>query len=260
MSNYEFVRLERDGVIATITIDNQRRVNVLSRQTISEIGAAVDEIVADNDLRGAIITGAGQHFIGGADVRELKELTAVTARDFIRHLHTTINKIRRAEKPFIAAVNGACLGAGLELAIGCDMVIASEHAVFGMPEIVIGVPSVIEAALLVNQIGALRTKEFLLTGDRWDAVTAERYGMVNHVVPPGELLGYAREFAQKIAEHSPTAVAVQKDLITQWMTTDLDTAIQYGVNALGICFTTGDAQEAMTAFQEKRPPRFAWRK
>lgn len=260
VSTYESIRLDRDGAIATITIDNQRRANALSVQIIDEMARAVAEVAADEALRAAIITGAGRNFIGGADIGELKQLTAVTARGFIRHLHATIETIRKTEKPIIAAVNGACLGAGLELAIGCDIVVASEAAVFGMPEIEVGIPSVIEAALLVNLIGALRTKEFLLTGDRWDAATAERHGMVNHVVPAGALLDRARAIGNRIAEHSPTAVALQKDLVSRWMTTDLDTAIEYGVNALGIAFTTGDPQEAMAAFQEKRPPRFAWRK
>ena len=260
MSSYETIRLERDATIATLTIDNPRRANVLTRLTMEEIARAIDEIAADDAIRAAIITGAGDRvFVGGADIRELKELTAVTARAFIRTLHSAIEKIRRLEKPVVAAVNGACLGAGLELAIGCDAVIAAETATFGMPEIEVGIPSVIEAALLVGLIGPLRTKEFLLTGDRWDAATAERYGMINYVVPPGDLLPRARALCQRIAEHSPTAVALQKDLVNRWMTTDLDTAIEYGVNALGIAFTTGDPQEAMQAFQEKRPPRFPWR-
>jgi enoyl-CoA hydratase len=139
------------------------------------------------------------------------------------------------------------------------VVVASEHAVFGMPEIEIGVPSIIEAALLPDLIGALRTKEFLLTGDRWDAAAAERYGLVNYVVPAAELLPRARAICDRIARHSPTAVALQKDLTTRWMTTDLDTAIEYSFNALGIAFTTGDPKEAMTAFQEKRTPRVSWR-
>ena len=260
MSGYETILLERADGIATVTISNLRRANVLSRATMEDIARAIDEIAADESVRAAIITGAGDRdFVGGADIRELSELTAVTARAFIRTLHTAIEKIRRMEKPVVAAVNGACLGAGLELAVGCDIAVAAETAIFGMPEIEVGIPSVIEAALLVNLIGALRTKEFLLTGDRWDAATAERSGMVNYVVPPAELLPRARAICRRIAEHSPTAVALQKDLVNRWMTTDLETAIEYGINALGIAFTTGDPQEAMAAFQEKRPPRFRWR-
>lgn len=255
------ILLEREGEIAIITINNPGRANVLSRATIDQMAAAIDAVAADDVLRSVIITGAGERvFIGGADIRELRQLTAVTARTFIRQLHALIEKIRRMEKPVIAAVNGVCLGAGLELVVGCDMVIAAESAVFGMPEIEIGIPSVIEAALLVNLIGALRTKEFLLTGDRWDAARAERYGLINYVVPSAELLPRAKAVCRRIGQHSPTTVALQKDLVNRWMTTDLDTAIEYGVNALGIAFTTGDPQEAMQAFLEKRTPRFSWRK
>ena len=178
------ILLNRDGQIATITVNNPRRANVLSRQMIAEIGRAIDEIRADESVRAAILTGAGDRaFIGGADIRDLSQLTPTTARAYAQFLHATIDKVRRLEKPVVAAVNGACLGAGLEFAIGCDLVLAAENAVFGMPEIEIGVPSIVEAALLPDLIGALRTKEFLLTGDRWDAATAERYGMINYVVP-----------------------------------------------------------------------------
>ena len=174
------ILLDRDGQVATITINNPHRANTLSRHMLTDIGRAIDEIDVEDDIRAAILTGAGgRTFIGGADIRDLSHLTAPTARTDAHFLPATIEKIGRLEKPVVAAVNGPCLGAGLELAIGCDMVLASENAVFGMPEIEIGVPSIVEAALLPNLTGALRTKEFLLTGDRWDAVTAERYGLVN---------------------------------------------------------------------------------
>jgi len=254
MSSFQTILLERAGEIATLTINNPGRANILSQVTMQEITQAIDEIVTDDAVRSVIITGAGDRvFVGGADIRELRELTAVSARVFIRKLHTLIEKIRRMEKPVVAAVNGACLGAGLELVVGCDIVIAADVATFGMPEIEIGIPSVVEAALLVNLIGALRTKEFLLTGDRWDAHKAERYGLINYVVPSDELLSRAQTICHRINQHSPTSVALQKDLINRWMTTDLETAIEYGINALGIAYTTGDPQEAMLAFLEKRP-------
>ncbi|MEO7019473.1 MAG: enoyl-CoA hydratase-related protein [Ktedonobacteraceae bacterium] len=259
MHTYEMLLVTHTEEIATITINNPSRANVLSKQTIRELTHAIDAIALDETVRAVIITGAGERvFVGGADIRELHELTATTARLFIRELHTLIEKIRRLEKPVIAAVNGVCLGAGLELVVGCDIIIAAETALFGMPEIEIGIPSVIEGALLLNLLGALRTKEFLFTGDRWDAARAEGYGLVNYVVPAHELLPRAQAMCQRINRHSPTALALQKDLVNRWMTTDLDTAIEYGINALGIAFTTGDSQEAMQAFQEKRSPHFPW--
>lgn len=261
MSAYETLLVARTEEIAILTINHPSRANVLSKQTMRELSHAIDDMRLDETVRAAIITGAGEHvFVGGADIRELRELTVTSARTFIRELHTLIENIRRLEKPVIAAVNGVCLGAGLELAVGCDCIIAADTALFGMPEIEIGIPSVIEAALLVNLLGALRTKEFLFTGDRWDALRAERYGLVNEVVPAPELLPRAQALCRRMTRHSPTALALQKDLVNRWMTTDLDTAIEYGINALGIAFTTGDPQEAMQAFQEKRPPDFPWRR
>lgn len=259
MRLYETILLEQSAEIVTVRINNPQRANVLSLTTMGELTQVIDDIAADATQRAVIITGTGERaFIGGADIRELRVLTAVSARSFIRKLHILIEKIRRLEKPVVAAINGACLGAGLELAVGCDAIIAADTAIFGMPEIEVGIPSVIEAALMLNLLGALRTKEFLLTGDRWDAVRAERYGLINAVVPPDELLTHARAFCQRIIRHSPATVALQKDLVSRWMTTDLDTAIEYGINALGIAFTTGDPQEAMQAFLEKRTPHFPW--
>ena len=261
MSAFETILLERTNAIATITINHPDRANVLSQATMQELCLALDEVAADDSLRSVIITGAGERvFVGGADIRELAILSAVTARAFIRKLHRLIEHIRRMEKPIVAAVNGACLGAGLELVVGCDIVIAADTATFGMPEIELGIPSVVEAALLVNLLGALRTKELLLTGDCWDAARAERYGLVNQIVPAGELLSRAQVICHRINQYSPTAVALQKDLVNRWMTTDLHTAIEYGINALGIAFTTGDPQEAMQAFLEKRPPRISYQR
>jgi len=259
MNVFQTILVDYDDEIATITINQPGKANILSQTTIQELTQVIDQIAIDETIRSVIITGAGDRvFIGGADIHDLSKLTAVSARIFIQKLHILIEKIRRLEKPVVAAINGACLGAGLELMVGCDLVIAAKTATFGMPEIALGIPSVIEAALLVNLIGALRTKEFLLTGDRWDALKAERYGLVNSVVPPSEVLQQAQAMCHRIILHNPTVVALQKDLVNRWMTTDLDTAIAYGINALGIAYTTGDAQEAMRAFLEKRPPQFSW--
>lgn len=258
MSSYKTILIEHTEEIATLTFNNPARANVLSLATLQETSQALDEIAADESVRTVIITGAGDRvFVGGADIRELQQLTAVTARAFIRTLQSVIEKVRRMEKPVVAAVNGACLGAGLEVVIGCDIVLAAETATFGMPEIELGIPSVIEAALLVNLLGALRTKEFLLTGDRWDAVRAERYGLVNRVVPLAQLHSCAQALCRRLNQHSPTALALQKDLINRWMATDLSTAIEYGINALGIAFSTREAQKTMQAFQAKRGARLS---
>ncbi|MEK7214964.1 MAG: enoyl-CoA hydratase-related protein [Chloroflexota bacterium] len=245
--------MQIDGAIATLTVNEPARANVLTRDNQYELRRLVGEFATNDDVRAIIVTGAGDRvFIGGADIAELRQLTAVTARSFIKTLHLTIEQIRSVEKPVVAAVNGACLGAGLELMLGCDCVVAGETAVFGMPEIEIGIPSVIEAALLVNLLGASRTKEFLMTGDRWDAATALRHGLVNYVVPQPEVRSTAVDLCNRMIRHSPTALALQKDLVNRWVGTDLETGIAYGINALGIAFATGDPQRAMDAFFERR--------
>jgi enoyl-CoA hydratase len=253
MPNYETILVENEAEIATLLINRPQKANILSRQTLAEMGQAIKEIAANETIRAVIITGAGERsFISGADIREMAELTPASARFFIRQLHTTLEAIRQLEKPVIAAVNGVCLGAGLELAVSCDFILAAENASFGMPEIELGIPSVIEAALLLNLLGALRTKEFLMTGDRWDASRAERYGLVNQIVPANQLIPSARAVCQSINRHSSLAVALQKDLVNRWLSTDLDSAIEYGINAFGIAFTSGDPQKAMGSFVNKR--------
>src|SRR5215471_9627417 len=134
MSSFETILLERSNAIATLTINHPDRANALGQATMQELSQALDEVATDDSVRSVIITGAGERvFVGGADIRELAILSAVTARAFIRKLHKLIEKIRRLEKPIVAVVNGACLGAGLELVVGCDIVIASDTATFGMP-------------------------------------------------------------------------------------------------------------------------------
>ena len=263
VTRFKLARAESHaGAIALVTIDNgedHTKPNVFGRAALESLARTLDELER-GEWVALVLTGKPFVFAAGADLSEFPKIRdAEQAKAASRAGHELFGRIRALPYPTVAAVNGACLGAGLELAVGCDIIVAAETATFGMPEIEVGIPSVIEAALLVDLIGALRTKEFLLTGDRWEAATAERYGMVNYVVPPAELLPRARAICHRIAEHSRTAVALQKDLVNRWMTTDLDTAIEYGVNALGVAFTTGDPQEAMAAFQEKRPPRFTWR-
>ncbi len=251
--NYETIRLEQAGEIATLTLNNPRRANVLSHTMLAELSGALAEVAEAETVRAVIITGAGERaFCGGADIREMARLAPVTAREFIGRLHNSLDEIRRLSKPVIAAINGACLGAGLELAASCDLVIAADTASFGMPEIEFAIPSVIEAALLLDLLGALRTKEFLLTGERWDADRAERYGLVNRVVPRGELLAYAQELGQRIARFNPLTVALQKELINNWMKTDLNTAIEAGINAFGLAFSEGAPQRVMGDFLKNK--------
>jgi enoyl-CoA hydratase/carnithine racemase len=154
-------------------------------------------------------------------------------------------------------INGACLGAGFELAMACDLRTAAAGARLGLPEIRVGIPSVIEAALLPGMVGPGRAAEILLTGDPITAEQALAWGLVNRVAPPEGLRAVTAELVGRIVECAPTAVRLQKELIVRWRNTDQRTAVEYGINAFGQSFTTGEPREAMDAYLGKRKPRFA---
>jgi enoyl-CoA hydratase/carnithine racemase len=153
-------------------------------------------------------------------------------------------------------MNGACLGAGFELAMACDMRVASTEAIMGLPEVRVGVPSVIEAALLPALIGPGRAAEVLLTGESIPAARALEWGLVNRVVPAPELEAATEDLVGRVLGCAPTAIRLQKELMVRWRNTDLRTAIEFGINAFAQSYATGEAHEAMQAFLEKRAPRF----
>jgi len=165
--------------------------------------------------------------------------------------------VHDAPFPTVCMVNGACLGAGFELAMACDLRVASEAALLGLPEIRVGIPSVIEAALLPALVGPGRAAEILLTGDPVSARQALEWGLVNRVVPPAELRAATAGLLGRILDCAPGAVRLQKELMVRWRNTDLRTAVEYGVNAFGQSFATGEPREAMDAYLEKRRPHFA---
>src|SRR5580658_10135977 len=176
------------GFVARITIDRATKLNALDRALMAEIIEAMTELAAEPDLRLAVVTGAGgRAFIGGADIDDLAALDADSARHFITAVHVCCDAFRHLPVPAIARIDGYALGAGLELAAACDFRIASERSQFGMPEVRIGIPSVVEAALLPGLIGPARTRKLLLTGANIDATEALEWGLVDRVVPAGEL-------------------------------------------------------------------------
>ena len=254
---FENIKLEKEGEIATITLNRPQRLNLLNREMINEIGKVVEELGRDKDIRVVVITGAGDRaFTSGIDVNEMKDLNALSAKEFIRRFHYTIKGVRDLDKVVIAAINGFCLGGGCELAMACDLRIASENAEIGLPEIKLGIPSVIEAALMPLLIGMGRARELLFLGEPVRADEAERIGLVNKVVPLDKLKDAVRETTDKILSYSPTAVRMQKRIINRWLPSDLEAAIDYSIDAFSQCFATNEPKEAMTAFLEKRQPRF----
>lgn len=257
---YEKILFEKRGRVATVTLNKPQALNALDWRMLEEIEDAAKQVAKDEEVIVLIVTGAGeQAFCSGIDVGAVRDLDMLGARAIGRRIHDTDAALRFLEKPVIAKVRGLCLGAGLELAVSCDLIVASEDARFGFPHMRIGIPSIVEAGILPQAIGIFRTKELCFTADFWDARKAEQVGLINRVVPVSELDQAVDELATKLCQWSPLAMAIQKDIINKWMTTDLETAIDFSINSVAINFASEDQKEGMAAFLEKRKPVFKGR-
>jgi enoyl-CoA hydratase len=230
------VHIERHGEqgnVATVSINNAARLNSIGTTQIIAFIDAVTALADDPDLRLLIVTGEGDRaFIGGANLLELGALNPPRARDFLTLIHRMCKVLRDLPVPVIARVNGFCLGAGLEVMAACDMHIASDSATFGMPEVKIGVPSVVEAVLLPQLIGWGRTKLLLYTGDNIDARTALEWGLVEKVVPAATLDLALSEWVGSIVESGPKAIRLQKELIREWEAMPVNDAIEAGIRCM----------------------------
>jgi enoyl-CoA hydratase len=249
------IRLERRGGVVRCTLDRPP-LNLFEPGLIASLRATFETLAADPSVRVAIVTGAGRAFTAGMDVHVLRDLDAASATSLITGLHDAIDAVHRAPFPVIAAVNGAALGAGFELALACDLRVAAAGAIFGLPEVRVGVPSVIQAALLPPLIGPGRAAELLLTGASVGADDALAWGLVNRVVPRESLAAAVDALADTIVACAPTAVRLQKALIVRWRESDLTTAVRAGIAAFAASYATGEPREGARAFLEKRPPRF----
>jgi enoyl-CoA hydratase len=241
------------GAVARVVIDNPRKANILGSALIAELLERVAPLAMRDDLRAVVLTGAGERaFIGGADIREMSELDPPRAREFIAGLHRMCALLRDLPVPVIARINGVALGAGLEVAAACDLRIAAAHATFGMPEVRVGIPSVIEAALLPGLIGWGRTRDLLLLGETIDAPTALRWGLVERVVP-GERLDEAVETCLgAVLQAGPRAVRLQKSLIRRWEALPVGAAIEAGIDAFEEAYRTDEPARMMRAFLGRR--------
>lgn len=247
------VLLQSAGEVATITINRPHRANALNSQTVQELRQAVEATRSMPEIRVVVITGAGEKaFVAGADIHELGTLDVHKAEKFIRALHEAFRAIRTHPLPVLAAVNGYALGAGLELVMSCDLVIAAEHAEMGMPEVKVGLPSVIECALLPSLIGLMRTREMLLTGDNITAAEAYRMGLVNQVVSLAALPAAVQHMIQRLCNNGPRALSLQKDLINRWLNLPMDEAIEAGIASLALAYATDEPQRAIEAFWARR--------
>jgi enoyl-CoA hydratase/carnithine racemase len=249
------VRLEaRDGgEVAFVTVDNQRKLNIIGRALMRDFIAAIEALAARDRLRAVVICGAGERaWIGGANINEMADLEPTSGREFITLLHYVCRAIRDCPVPVIAAIRGYALGAGLELAAACDLRIAASDAIFGMPEVKVGIPSVIEAALLPSLIGWGRTRELLLFGENIGAAKAYEWGLVQRVVEPDALMSTVEDYLRALFATGPRAIRIQKQLIRKWEDLTISDAIQAGIDAFASSFDSDEPRRLMQAFRDRR--------
>lgn len=254
MSN---VYTQLEGTTAVLSLEGRSDLNLLGLELFQGLNDALDEVAADANITTLVLRGAGERaFSAGVDLHEMRELTSQTAEVFIRTLHRAIQKLFTLPIPVIAAINGPCLGGALELALACDIRIATDDSIFGLPEVLVGVPSVIEASLLPKTIGLGRARRLIMTGESITSQEALTVGLVDRVVPNGAVQAAAMDAAEKFRNISPLVLAAQKDIIAKWLELGEEQAAEYSIKAFALGFTTGHPQEAMNAFLEKREPRF----
>jgi len=250
------VEEHQDRPIARITLDHAKKLNCLSTPLIVELTEVFTKLAEDRTLRAIVLTGAGERaFIGGADLNELGGLCADSARLFITRLHRACKAIRDCPVPVIGRINGFCLGAGLEVAASCDMRAATDAARFGMPEVHMGLPSVIEAALLPGLIGWGKTREMLLTGELSTAAEALAMGFLEKVVPAGGLDAAVETWLSAICRAAPQAVRAQKALMNRWERVSVEEGVLAGIDALSDAYRTGEPQAAIGAFFDQKKQR-----
>jgi enoyl-CoA hydratase len=244
---------EPRGTVATVTVDNRRKLNTLNSALMRDFIGEVDALALRDDLRALVLTGAGETaFIGGASIDEMAVMGRAGAEAFITLVHRTCHCLRQLPVPVIARIDGYALGAGLEVAVSCDLRVATTRAKFGMPEVKVGLPSVVEAALIPGLIGWGRARELLLTGDTIDAVTALRWGLVERVVKPEDLDDEVAKLIGALLAAGPRAVRSQKRLMQQWEKLPTDRAIAAGIDALVRAFDTDEPTRLHGAFLNRK--------
>ncbi|MGE5372694.1 MAG: short-chain-enoyl-CoA hydratase [Solirubrobacterales bacterium] len=250
--------LEKEGDLAILTINRPAALNALNSETLAELEQVVDGLAADASVKVVIVTGAGEKaFVAGADIAFMQPLTAVEGKKFGELGQRVFRKIEKLPQAVIAAVNGFALGGGCELAMSCDIRVASEKAKFGQPEVGLGItPGFGGTQRLARLIGEGMAKELIFTADVIDANEALRVGLVNHVIPPAELMDYCKAMAGRILAKGPLAVQFSKQAINEGMQVDIDRAMTIEADLFGLCFATEDQKEGMSAFVEKRKPAF----
>ena len=256
----DFVKVEREGSVATMTIDRQDKLNAISPQVVEELGQSPLELESEPPAA-IVLTGAGEKaFVAGADISEMSQMSAVEAKRFAEIGHAAMALLDRSPVPTIAAVNGFALGGGCEIALACDMRIAAENALFGFPEVGLGIlPGMGGTQRLPRLIGPGLANELIFSGRRVEAAEAKEMGLVNRVVAQGEALNAAQQLATEISKNGPLAVRYAKAAANKAFDVDIVSGLEYETDQFALLFSTEDAKEGMGAFSEKRKPEFKGR-
>lgn len=252
-----FVEVTSDGPVRTLTINRPDKLNALSQEVLGDLSAAIEAIEREDDVRAAVITGAGKAFVAGADIAAMKDMDEAEARGFGAVGHGVFSTIEHLRFPVIAAVNGFALGGGCELALACDFIYASTKAKFGQPEVNLGIiPGFGGTQRLPRRVGSALARELIYTGKMIDAEEALRIGLVNAVFEPDQLVPAATQTAAEIASKGPLAVSAAKRLIREGVDVSLPQGNRLEQMAFGEGFASEDQAEGMVAFLEKRAPVF----
>jgi enoyl-CoA hydratase len=257
---YKNITLEHaeNGKVGVLTINRPQALNALNAETLDEIAQAVARVGQDAAVRVLVITGAGEKaFVAGADIAEMKNMSALDAQTFSEKGQRVMQAVEALAVPAIALVNGYALGGGCELAMSCDWIIASDRAVFGQPEVTLGIPPGFGGTQrLARLVGRARALELVVTGRSIKSDEALRIGLVSEIVPAGELMEKGLAIARLIAAKAPVAVRVAKQAVQRGLDVDLANGCVLETSLFALAFGTADRQEGMTAFLEKRAAKF----
>jgi enoyl-CoA hydratase len=255
---YENIRFEVADSVGTLTIDRPKALNALNPDTLREMLRCLRDARRETSLRALILTGAGEKaFIAGADIGAMSTMSVIEAKEMARLGQRVTSAIEDLAQPVVAAVNGFALGGGLEMVMACDLVIASEKARFGQPEINLGIiPGFGGTQRLARRVGAPRAREMIYGGEMIDAETARLWGLVNRVVKPEELMTEARKVAAALATKPAVALAQAKLAIQHGLDLDLENGLRLEAEAFAVTFSTEDRTEGMAAFLAKRKAAF----
>ncbi len=255
--DFKTIVCKHEGPLLRITLNRPEVLNAFNDILLREVREALEAGYHDRNVHTFLVDSASEKaFSAGIDVAYVKDMDGWGTREVGRELHKTFLALRTVEKPVVCAIDGLCLGAGLEFALSCDFMIASERSSFGLPNIHRGIPAIVEAAILPITIGIQATRELCYLGEFWDAKKAERRGLIQQMTSVEGFDDAVNALCAKLMKKPPQALGTQKEIIHKWMTTDLESAIDFSINTVVLNWQTKDQKEGMGAFLEKRDASF----